>query len=120
MYLFHPHQLPSAELHDYLVHLRALAQSLDTGSYGIGIDLLYCLRPLLLGCLFCVVGLRQVFQFEDIAVVCLVVGHVGQEEEVAVAMVELHIGGSDVVVVETEIGKEEALDVALALDGVAH
>ena len=52
--------------------------------------------------------------------VCMIVGHVGQEEEVTVAVVEFKLRGSDVVVVEAEIGEEEALDVALALDGVAH
>ena len=52
--------------------------------------------------------------------VCMIVGHVGQEEEVTVAVVEFKLRGSDVVVVEAEIGEEEALDVALALDGVTH
>ena len=33
--------------------------------------------------------------------VCLLVGQVGEQEEVAIAMVELNLGSRDVVVVET-------------------
>ena len=52
--------------------------------------------------------------------VCLVVGHIGEQEEVAIAMVELNLGSRDVVVVEIQVGEEEALNVTFALDGVAN
>ena len=52
--------------------------------------------------------------------VCLIMGHIGQEEEVAIAVVEFHLGSRDVVAVEAQIGKEETLDVAFALDGITH
>lgn len=42
-----------------------------------------------------------------------VVGVVGQEEKVAVAVTKLKLWGRDVIVVEVEIGHEEALQVAL-------
>ena len=51
-YLFHPHQFPSAELHDYFVHPSALTQGLDTGGHGIAVDLFYGFGPLLGSLLF--------------------------------------------------------------------
>ena len=51
---------------------------------------------------------------------CLIVGHIWQEEEVAIAMAKFELGSYDVVAAQTEVCHEEALDVALALNGVAH
>ena len=50
----------------------------------------------------------------------LIVGHVGQEEKVAIAVVKFKLWSRDIVVVETQVGEEEALDVALTFDRVAH
>lgn len=47
-------------------------------------------------------------------------GHVGQKEEVAKAVLYLQFGGGDVVVAEAEVCHEEALDISFALYGVAH
>ena len=52
--------------------------------------------------------------------VCLIVGHIGEQEEVAIAMVELYLGSSDVVVVEAQVGEEESLYVTLTLDGITN
>lgn len=54
---------------------------------------------------------REHFQFEDVTVLAGVVGVVGQEEKVAVAVAKLKLWGRDVIVVEVEIGHEEALQV---------
>ncbi len=45
---------------------------------------------------------------------------VGQQEEVAIAVREFHLGGDEVIVGQCEIGIHEALQVALALDELAH
>ena len=67
-----------------------------------------------------IVFLRHVFQFEDVAVVGLVVGEIGQKEEVAIAVCHLYLRGGVIIVVEIEICKEESLYVALSLYTVAH
>ena len=48
----------------------------------------------------------------------LVVSQVREEEEIAVAVLKFQLGRGDVVVVEIQVRKEEALDVALALYAV--
>ena len=47
-------------------------------------------------------------------------GQVREEKEVAVAVLNFYFGSREIVVVEVEVGKEETLDVALALDAVTH
>ena len=45
---------------------------------------------------------------------------VREKEEVAVAVLDLHLRCRDVVVVQVQVGKEEALDVTLALYAVTY
>ena len=47
-------------------------------------------------------------------------GQVGEEKEIAVAVLDFDFGCGEIVVVEIEVGEEEALDVALALDAVPY
>jgi hypothetical protein len=94
------------------------AQQLPVGS--IGFDLIQGLAPLAVGLGIGCVGL-EVFQFEDVAVLDhRVDGVVGQKEEVAVAMAELHLRRDEIIGIEAEVGIHEPLQVALALDELPH
>ena len=108
----------ATELHDDLVQRGALAKGFHTRGLGIAVDLLHGLLPLLF-CLRVEVRLREDLQFQDVTVLCGIVREVGQEEEVAVAMVQFQLGCRVVVTVQVEIGHEETLQVALGLDAVA-
>ena len=46
LHFFHPFQFPALKLHDDLVQLGALAQSLNSWSLGIALDLLHGFLPL--------------------------------------------------------------------------
>ena len=96
-----------------------MAQGFHARGNRIAFNLFHGIIPLLSGLGF-EFALRQIFDFNDIAVLRLVVGQVRQEEEVAVAVVELNLRCGDVVVVQIQLRKEETLDVALSLDAVAH
>ena len=86
LHLFHSHCIPAAELYDDLMELCALAQCLNLWCYGIAVYLFYSIVLLLLCLLFCVVCLGEILQLEDIAMVRLIVSHVWEEKEIAVAV----------------------------------
>ncbi len=115
----HSSETRPSELEDYLVEGGCLAQGLDTRGLGVGVDLGHGVVPLRL-CAGVGVGGLECLELDDVAVAYGVAGEVGQQEEVAVAMVELKLGGEEVVGREVEVGHEEALKVALRLYGVAH
>mgnify|MGYP006868098708 CR=1 FL=1 len=119
LYFFHPHQIPTRELHHNLVHLRALAQRLHSWRTSIAVYLLHSLLPLLRS-LCLEIFLRQIFQFHYVAVLGLIVCQVGQQEEITVAVAQFQLRGGDVIIVQAQISHKEALDAALALDGVTH
>ena len=87
-HLFHSEQLVAVELHDDFMQLCALSQGLDAGRFGVGVNLCYGLVPLLL-CGSLGVAFVQHFEFENVAMLCGIVRKVGQEEEVAKAVVQL-------------------------------
>ena len=123
MYILHfPHlnHVPAAELDNDLMQLCALAQGFHPRGCCIAVDLPDGLVPLLLGFLLRIIRLREVFQFKDITVLRLIMRHVREKEEVAIAVFQLQFGSYDIIIAGTEVGHKEALDVALALDGVAH
>ena len=78
LHFLHLNHIPAAELDNDLMQLCALAQGFHPRGHGITVDLLDSLVPLLLGFLLGIIRLRQVFQFEDIAVIRLVMSHVGK------------------------------------------
>ena len=116
----HLHHVPAAELDNDFVELCALAQGFHPRGNSITVDLLNGLVPLLLGFLLGIFLLRKIFQFEDIAVLRLIMRRVRQKEEVAIAVLQLQLGSRDIIIAYTKVGHEEALDVALALYAVAH
>ena len=101
--LLHSLQFPALKLHDDFMQLGALAKSLHPWGYGITLDLLLSFSPLLLslGNVFLfAIGilylhllvpflLAQHFQLQDVAVLGRVMRQVWQEEEVAIAMIQL-------------------------------
>lgn len=103
LYLIHPLQLPALKLHDDFMESGTLAKSLHPWGYGITFDLLLSFSPLLLcfgnGFLFAIgilhlhllipFLLAQHLQLQDIAVLGRVMRQVWQEEEVAIAMIQL-------------------------------
>ena len=65
-------------------------------------------------------GITPKYQFNDIAMFRLVVGEVGQQEEVAIAVCHLHLWSGIVIIVEIKIGQEKKLNVAFSFYDVAH
>ena len=85
----HLHHVPAAELDNDLMQLCALAQGFHPRGHGITVDLLDSLVPLLLGFLLGIIRLRQVFQFQDVTVLRLIMRHVRQEEVVPLFIFEI-------------------------------
>ena len=75
--LLHAYHLPSAELDDDFMELCALSQGFHPWSYGIVVDLVHGFIPLFLSLFFGVIRLGEIFHFQYIAVVGLVMCHVG-------------------------------------------
>lgn len=120
MNLFHSEKRVAAELENEEMDATALQVMGQTGIAGIVADLLLGFLPLLAGSLIAL-ALLQVFQFNDIAMLHVgILAQVGHEEEVAVAVLELHLRSSEIIGVDAEVCREEALDVALTLDETAH
>ena len=116
----HSHQVVALYLYNDAVQLRAVEHALQFPVGGVGLDLLQGLGPLFVSFSFGSVGL-EVLQFKDVAVLDhRVDGVVGQQEEVAIAMAELHLRRYEVIGVEAEVGIHEALQVALALDELPY
>ena len=65
-------------------------------------------------------GITPKYQFNDIAMFRLVVGEVGQQEEVAIAVCHLHLWSGIVIIVEIKIGQGKKLNVAFSFYDVAH
>ena len=116
----HLNHVPAAELDNDLMQLCALAQGFHPRGCCIAVDLHNGLVPLLLGFLLRIIRLREVFQFEDVTVLRLIMSHVREQEEVAIAVLQLQFGGYDIIIAETQVCHKETLDVALALDRIAH
>ena len=92
MYILHfPHlnHVPAAELDNDLMQLCALAQGFHPRGCCIAVDLHNGLVPLLLGFLLRIIRLREVFQFEDVTVLRLIMRHVRQEEVVPLFIFEI-------------------------------
>ena len=86
---------------------------------GIGLNLLPGLAPLPVSLGIGGIGL-EVLQLKDVTVPDHWIDRIiGQQEEVAVAVRELHLRGNEIVVGQREVGVHEALQVALALDELA-
>ena len=109
----------SVELHDDFVQLCALAQGFYARGLGVSVDLSNGFVPLLLGSGFGVALVKHL-EFKNVTVLRGVVRQVGQEEEVAEAVVQLQLRRSVVISVEIEISHKEALQVALCFNAVAH
>ena len=88
LHLFHSLELETVKLHDDKMKLRALAQDLNTGCLGVTMNLGYGIVPLLLRMLFGR-ALVQDLELENVAMLCGIMGEVGQKEKVAKTMVEL-------------------------------
>ena len=88
LHFFHSLELETVKLHDDKMKLRALAQGLNTGCLGVTMNLGYGIVPLLLRMLFGRAFVQDL-EFENVAMLCGIMGEVGQKEKVAKTMVEL-------------------------------
>lgn len=101
-HLIHSFQFPTFKLQDDLMQLCALAQSLNSWSHGVTINLLLCISPLLFslgyGALIALSILNLYFlipfllaqhlQFDDVTVLSRIMGQIGQKEEITVTMIQ--------------------------------
>ena len=97
----------------------ALTQRFHTWSFGISVDLLNRFFPLFSGRSIRS-AFRQHLEFENIAVLRLVVREVWKKEEIALAMIEFQLRCRVIIIRQVEIGHEETLQIALCLNAVAN
>ena len=98
---------------------RALAQDFYSWCFGIPIDLFYCFLPLCLGFCLEILGWQHV-QFDDVAMLGRLVGQVGLEEEITIAVIQLKLGSRNVIAAQVEICHKETLQVALGFDAISY
>ena len=120
LYLFHPFQFPSAELHHNAMQAGSPAKLPHLLPFGITVDLLHgciplfrrlCLEPVF----------REIFQFQNVAVLHFRISlQVRHEEHVAETVVQLHFGHGQVIGIDTQVGGEETLNVPFALYATAY
>ena len=89
LHFLHLHHVPAAELDTDFVELSALPPGFHPRGNSITIDLLDGLVRLLLGSLLGISRLRQVFQFQDLTVLRLIMSHVRQKEEIEIVFLLL-------------------------------
>ena len=97
----------------------ALAQDFYPWCCGITIDLFYCILPLCLGFCLKILGWQHL-QFDDVAMLGRIVGQVGQEKEITIAVIQLKFESRNVIAAQVEICHEETLQVALGFDAISY